>query len=75
MKKLLLFSVLFLGVAGIASAQTEKKAKTPKTTGQAPAKAAAPAVATQARPTPAKVVPEAASSLFEATKKDVKKPN
>lgn len=78
MRKLLLFFAVFLSTAGIASAQSEKKAKSPKkivqATTAAKAKATtAPSTAPLARPQVAAKAPEAASSLFEATKSERKK--
>jgi hypothetical protein len=79
MRKLLLFFAVFLCSAGIASAQSEKRAKSPKKivrlTPAAKATAPTPAAAPsgQARVQPAAKTPEAAQSLFQSKPVEEKK--
>jgi len=70
----LMFLALFLGSAGLVSAQTGKKAKSPKkivrTTAASKTTVATPAP--QARTNSTAKPPAAAASLFEATKSERK---
>ena len=75
MKKLVFFSAILLGFAGTVSAQTGKKGKETKVVEPATKTATAPAATTTSarKPSPAKPVPAAAQSLFQANSAAAKK--